>query len=211
MADIRRLGSRAALGAVVLGTLLVGGPAWAAPADCGGGEVELLQGADFSTVVGVRLHEVGAECDGQPVGVQFLGNPQGDPQAPATELARAYSDEDPCTGEDQPSGVLREGTVEVLLCEDSTTAPHVDGEQLTRLRLLTTAGSTTVVPPDGPPTPVGDPDVPLGAPDPPAAPAAPGDALPMTGAEILRALLLGGALVLLGGALLRLPERLARR
>lgn len=199
----RRPGRRAGLGLLVVGALLGIAPgAVAATADCGGGDIELLQGVDVATVVGARITGIGEACDGQPVGVQFLGNAEGDPSAPATELSHAYSDEDACTGEERPDGVLRDGTVDVLLCEESTSSPFVDGRQLTGLRLLTTAGTSPVVPP---PTPPGDPgDGPLPAPVPPdAAPEPTGDDLPMTGAEVLQALVLGGVLVLVGGGLLR--------
>lgn len=193
---------RALLGALTVCVLLLAGhaPAAAAPADCGGGDLRLLQGEDIATVVGVRVTGIGPACDGQPVGVQFLGNPQGDPALPATELARAHSDVDPCTGDDVPSGVLQDGAVEVLLCEGSTTSGHVDGEQLTRLRLLTTAGTADTPVPGAPPAP-GGADAPDGA------PGVPREDLPVTGAAILRALLLGAALVLGGTMLVRTGRR----
>ena len=196
-------------GLAVLALLVATGlPAHASVEDCGGGDVVLLQDdLEPATVVGARIRGIGAACDGQPVGVQFLGNDAGDPAQPADELAHAYSDEDPCTGEEQRDGVLRDGTVAVLLCEGSPTSGFVDGRQLTSLRLITTAGVVTVDPGDPDPT----------APDPadPAPPAAPGDPdpapeppadgdLPLTGADVLRAVVLGALLVLAGSGMLRL-------
>ena len=196
--------TRALLGCIVTAALLAlfAGPAAASVEDCGGGDIELLQhDLDPATVVGARISGIGPACDGQPVGVQFLGNDAGDPALPADELARAYSDEDPCTGADQPGGVLQDGAVDVLLCEGSTTAGHVDGEQLTRLRLITPAGTTTVEPdPTSEPPPAG-PDEPNPAPEPPA-----DQDLPVTGADVLRAVLLGAALVLAGTGLVRLSR-----
>ena len=202
--------TRALLGSIVVAVLLLAtvAPAAAAVEDCGGGTVEMLQDdLDPTTVVGARITGIGPACDGQPVGVQFLGNDAGDPSLPADELAHAYSDEDPCTGGERPGGVLQDGTVDVLLCEGSATAGHVDGEQLTRLRLLTTAGTTSVEPDptgDPPPAAPGDPD-PAPVPDADPAPEPPADDdLPVTGADILRAVLLGAALVLTGTGLVRL-------
>lgn len=199
---------RALLGATAVLALLVVAavPAAATVDDCGGGDIVLLQDADDLTMVaGARITGIGPACDGQPVGVQFLGNDAGDPALPGEELARAYSDEDPCTGADDPSGVLEAGTVEVLLCEGSATAGLVDGRRLTQLRLITTQGTTTVEPEDPPPA---GPDVPDPAPDPAAdpdpAPDLPDEDLPMTGADILRAALLGAALVVGGTGLVRI-------
>lgn len=203
MGETRRRVTRALLGAVVacVGALGVATPAVAAVEDCGGGELTALQSADDPrTIVGVRISGVGAACDGQPVGVQLLGNDAGDPALPSSELARAYSDEDPCTGAERSDGVLRGGAVEVRLCEGSVTAGHVDGRQLTELRLITTAGAPAG--PDEPDPAPDDADPPADpAPDQPAA-----DDLPMTGADVLRAALLGAALVATGTVLTRLAR-----
>lgn len=187
------------LGAVVACVSVLGlaAPAGAAVEDCGGGELVPIQDADDPrTVVGVSITDVGSECDDQPVGVQFLGNEAGDPALPASELARAYSDEDPCTGAERPDGVLRGGAVDVPLCEDSTTAGYVDGRQLTRLRLITTLEA-----PAGPGDPAPAPDAPDPAPEQPA-----DDDLPMTGADVLRAALLGAAMIAVGAMLTRLAR-----
>lgn len=191
MRDVVVPASRALFGWLVVATLLLlpALPAAAATTTCGGGELEVLQDdRDPTVVIGARVSGIGPDCEGQPVGIQFLGNDEGDPALPATELARAHSDEGPCTGEDQPGGVLRDGTVDVLLCEGSATSGHVDGEQLTRMLLITAAAA-----------------VPAGPDDPAPAPAPPveGD-LPVTGADVLRAVLLGAAMVLAGSGLLRL-------
>lgn len=202
MGDARRRLARALLGAVVacVGVLGAATPAAAAVEDCGGGELTALQADDDPrTVVGVRISGVGAACDGQPVGVQFLGNDAGDPALPSSELAHAYSDEDPCTGAEQPDGVLRGGAVEVHLCDGSATAGHVDGRQLTELRLITPAGT-----PAGPAEPDPAPDDADRVPDP--APDQPVGDLPMTGADVLRAVVLGAALVAVGFALVRLAR-----
>lgn len=192
------------LGALVVlsGLLFAVGPAAATPADdCGGGDIRFVQAPDDpATIIGATVSNVGAACDGQPVGVQFLGNAQGDPDQASVELARAYSDEDPCTGAERPDGVLDGGTVEVPLCSGSSTADYVDGAQLTGLRLITTLDASVTTPG---PTPPGSPDDPAGAPD----PAPVDDDLPTTGAEILRAVVLGAALVLLGSALLGAGRR----
>lgn len=196
MRDARRRVARALLGGIVacVGVLGVAVPAGATVEDCGGGELTPIQHAeDPRTIVGVGISDVGLACDGQPVGVQFLGNDAGDPALPASELSRAYSDEDPCTGAEQSDGVLRDGAVEVLLCEGSTSAGYVDGRQLTQLRLITTLEA-----PAGPGDPAPAPDAPEPAPEPPAE-----DDLPMTGADILRAALLGAAMVVVGGLLTR--------
>lgn len=204
MADARRRVTRALLGAVVacVGVLGLATPA-AAVEDCGGGELVALQAADDPrTIVGVRVTGVGAACDGQPVGVQFLGNDAGDPALPADELARAHSDEDPCTGAERPDRVLRDGAVEVRLCDGSSPAGHVDGRQLTQLRLLTPAGA-----PAGAHDPDPVPDAPDPDPAPDPAPDQPADgSLPMTGADVLRAGLLGAALVATGTGLTRLAR-----
>lgn len=199
MPDARRRVTRALLAVIVacVSVLGVAAPAAAAVEDCGGGELMPIQDADDPrTIVGVRISDVGLECDGQPVGVQFLGNDAGDPDLPASELARAYSDEDPCTGAERPDGVLQGGAVDVLLCEDSTTAGYVDGRELTQLRLITTLEA-----PAGPGDPAPAPDAPEPAPEPPAE-----DDLPMTGAEVLRAALLGAAMIVAGTALTRLAR-----
>lgn len=201
MGDRRRRTTRALLGGLGLLVVLGAAPAAAAPADCGGGTLELLQAQDAVTVTGVRITDIGAACDGQPVGVQFLGNPEGDPALPADELARSYSDEDPCTGEDLASGgVLVDGAIDVLLCEGAAAAGHVDGHQLTRMRLLTTADAAPAAGSD-PPDAAPDPDPPA---DP--APSAPDGDLPRTGADILRAAALGALAVLAGVALVRLAR-----
>ncbi len=203
MPDARRRVPRALLGLIVacVSVLGVATPAAAAVEDCGGGELMPIQDADDPrTIVGVQISDVGLDCDGQPVGVQFLGNEAGDPALPASELAHAYSDEDPCTGADRPDGVLRAGAVEVLLCEDSTTAGYVDGRQLTQLRLITTLEAPAA--PAGPGEPAAAPD----SPDPAPAPDQPTEDLPMTGADVLRAALLGAALVVAGTALTRLAR-----
>lgn len=209
MPDLAVRSTRALLGGFVAALLAVGvlaAPAAATVEDCGGGDVVLLQDdVAPATIVGARIVGIGADCDGQPVGVQFLGNDAGDPALPADELAHAYSDKDPCTGADQPDGVLRGGTVDVLLCEASATSGHVDGRQLTRMRLITTAGTTIVEPePTDDPAPAG-PGEPDPAPDPVPDPPGEGD-LPMTGADVLRAVLLGAALVLAGSGLVRLAR-----
>ncbi len=200
MRDARRRVARALLGAAVacVSVLGVAAPASAAAVeDCGGGELVPIQDADEPrTIVGVEISDVGPECDGQPVGVQFLGNEAGDPALPASELARAYSDEDPCTGTERPDGVLRGGAVDVLLCEGSATAGYVDGRQLTQLRLITTLEA-----PAGPGEPAPAPDAPEPAPDQPA-----DDDLPMTGGDVLRAALLGAAMIAAGAVLTRLAR-----
>lgn len=205
VAERRRSVRRALLGGVAVCTLVLPAPASAATSDpdCGGGSIRLVQAEapDISTITAARITGVDAACDGQPVGIQFLGNAEGDPALPATELAQAYSDEDPCTGQDVTGGVLAGGEVEVPLCEGSATSGFVDGRQLTRMRLLTTADAAPV---EGGGTPDGAP-APPGTPDP-----SPTGPLPVTGADALLAALLGALAVLLGTGLVR-SVRGARR
>ena len=187
--------ARALLGSVVVVLLLA---VWVTPAaaatqeDCGGGDIDLIQAPDDpAMIIGARVRNVGSACDGQPVGVQFLGNAPGDPAQPSVELAHAYSDQDACTGAELPDGLLRNGTVEVALCSGSASSDYVDGGMLTDLRLITTLEV---------------PAAPGGGEDPAAAPnpGTPGDEpLPTTGASILWSVLLGAAMVLVGAGLLR--------
>lgn len=188
------------LAVAVLVTLA--GPAAARVADdCGGGTVRLVQADDDPTaVVGVRVAGIGAACEGQPVTVRFLGNAAGDPALPATEVAAASSDVDPCTGALRPDGVLRDGAVEVLVCPGA----RVDGRRLTGLRLVTPAGAIT---PTRPPLPVPDPGAPPAAPEEPTATPTPTDDLPVTGADVLRALVLGATLVTVGSTMVRAGRR----
>ncbi len=164
---------------------------------CDTGRFEVLRdrALDLPVVTGVRITGLGDVCDGVAVGIQFMVNDAGDPALPSTVHSTSFSDEDPCTGADlAPAGAAQGGIVDVLLCQNHATAGYVPGREYVGMRLISGDGTEVLgVVIDQNPDPAPGPT--------------PGLAIPRTGADAFRSLLMGAFFVLVGIALVRFRRR----